>query len=449
MSCSPKVRLCAVIAGALAVCACGNPTSPDTTCRDETGQPLPLAPTSARVDLGRPTFSQSKNVTNPLFPISRLDRVLLLGSVGGVPLRVETTLMADPRTLEVNDREVETLVSQYVAWIGGRIAEVAIDLYAQADDGSVWYFGEDVFNYENGEVAETEGTWIAGEDGPAAMIMPANPRVGDVFRPENICGLVFEEVTVKSIGMTVTGPRGPLQGAIIAEELHMDGQRENKTFAPGYGEFSSGSGADLEAVALAVPIDALPGPVPASLRTITSGATSVFDAALAGDWAAATSTVGAMNTAWNTFRAGGVPPMLEPPMRTALLALTAGVGARQTGAARQAAVEVYRASLDFKLRHRPRAEIDLALLDNWTRQLVVDLAAGNKAGALGDVASLKWIRDRLARDLTESELRDIDTALSRLQTAAQTANAAAGGAAAAQLRAALSRVEGSPGRTRA
>ena len=141
--------------------------------------------------------------------------------------------------------------------------------------------------------------------------------------------------------------------------------------------------------------------------------------------------------------------MLEPPMRTALLALTAGVGARQTGAARQAAVEVYRASLDFKLRHRPRAEIDLALLDNWTRQLVVDLAAGNKAGALGDVASLKWIRDRLARDLTESELRDIDTALSRLQTAAQTANAAAGGAAAAQLRAALSRVEGSPGRTRA
>jgi hypothetical protein len=37
---------------------------------------------------------------------------------------------------------VDTLVSQYAAFLGGRIHEVASDSYAQADDGSVWYFGE-------------------------------------------------------------------------------------------------------------------------------------------------------------------------------------------------------------------------------------------------------------------------------------------------------------------
>jgi hypothetical protein len=64
--------------------------------------------------------------------------------------------------------------------------EVAVDVYAQADDGSVWYLGEDVVDYERGVAAPTAGTWRVGLDGPAAMIMLAHPRVGDVYRTENI-----------------------------------------------------------------------------------------------------------------------------------------------------------------------------------------------------------------------------------------------------------------------
>ena len=37
------------------------------------------------------------------------------------------------------------------------------------------------------------------------MIMPADPRVGDVYRPENIPGLVFEEVTVKETAAPFRG----------------------------------------------------------------------------------------------------------------------------------------------------------------------------------------------------------------------------------------------------
>ena len=75
------------------------------------------------------------------------------------------------------------LVSQYMAWRDGRLEEVALDRYAQADDGSVWYFGEDVVEYARGHVVSTEGTWLAGREGPPAMIMPAHPRVGDVSGP--------------------------------------------------------------------------------------------------------------------------------------------------------------------------------------------------------------------------------------------------------------------------
>jgi len=154
--------------------ACGSPTDSNAVCLDENGIPLPIAPSSARVDLARPSFSNPTSITNPLNPISALSRVVLLGSEGGLPLRVETTLLPYTKIIDLDGQPVEALVSQYIAWIDGRLAEVAIDWYAQADDGAVWYLGEDVFNYANGVVAETEGTWLAGEDGPAAMIMPAN-----------------------------------------------------------------------------------------------------------------------------------------------------------------------------------------------------------------------------------------------------------------------------------
>ena len=190
---------------------------------------LPIAPRRDRVDLVAPPFSNPTHVTNPLFPIAALHSAVLNGQVDGKPFRTETTLLPQTRIMEWTDRQcVEVLVSQYVAYSDGRIEEVALDLYAQDDQGSVWYLGEDVFNYKDGVIADTGGTWFAGQDGPAALIMPAAPKTGDVYRPENIAGLVFEEVTVKAVGQTVDGPGGPVSDAIVVEELHDDGSRERQ-----------------------------------------------------------------------------------------------------------------------------------------------------------------------------------------------------------------------------
>jgi hypothetical protein len=149
-----------------------------------------------------------------------------LGRVDGKAFRTEVTLLPDTRIVEWQGQQVETLISQYVAYLDGRLHEVAYDFYAQADDGSVWYFGEDVYNFKDGAIVDTHGTWIAGKDGPAAMIMPADPKVKDVYRPENIPGFVFEEVTVKSVAKTLDGPLGPIEGGLLIEELHMDGTTE-------------------------------------------------------------------------------------------------------------------------------------------------------------------------------------------------------------------------------
>ena len=214
-----------------------------------------------------PTFSDPTNVTNPLFPVSLQDSVLMLGHVDGKPFRTEVTLLPETRIIEWEGQRVETLVSQYNAFLDGRIEEVAYDYYAQADDGSVWYFGEDVFDFRDGAVVVTEGTWMAGRDGPAAMIMPGDPQVGDVYRTENAPGFVFEEVTVRSVGQTLQGPTGPIEGGLLADELHSDGKTEEKVFAPGYGEFYTAGGGDVEALALPVPADALDESMPPQLTT--------------------------------------------------------------------------------------------------------------------------------------------------------------------------------------
>jgi hypothetical protein len=136
------------------------------------------APTSKRVDVLRPVFSNPTAITNPLFPVSQLRSVIQVGKVDGKPFRSETTTLPTTGVVDWYGTKVPVVLSQYVAYLDGSITEVAIDRYAQADDGAVWYFGEDVIDYVNGAAAFTEGTWLAGRDGPPAMIMRPNQDSG-------------------------------------------------------------------------------------------------------------------------------------------------------------------------------------------------------------------------------------------------------------------------------
>jgi hypothetical protein len=377
-----------------------------------------IAPANRRVDLASPTFSNPTSVSNPLFPVSKQESVLLLGRVDGQPFRTEVTLLPETRFIEWQGRPVETLVSQYVAFLGGRIHEVAYDFYAQDDEGAVWYFGEDVFNFEDGVITDTHGTWLAGKDGPAAMIMPADPKVGDVYRPENIPGLVFEEVTVKAVNRTLDGPLGPVEGGLVIEELHLlDNTRERKTFGPGYGEFLTGGGGDVEALALAVPTDALSGPTPTELLALERGGKAVFAAADGKDWQLAKAEVRRMTSAWRTVRTGEIADRLGPQMSRALAQLVDGVERRNPRQARQAAVDVARWSLDLQLRHRPVAEIDLARLDLWAAQMQIDAAARDSAAVKGDFFSIDYVRDRIHQSLDPADLRRLNTELEELNGA--------------------------------
>src|SRR5438445_4527709 len=236
----------------------------------------PVLPVN-RVDVAQPTFSHPTEITNPLFPVSRRGSVVQVGEDAGERTKVEIMRLPGTKTIDWNG-SYGAVVSQMVVFKNGRIIEAALDYFAQADDGSVWYLGEDVSNFENGVVVNHEGTWRAGTDGPGGMIMPAEPKLGDVFNSENIPGLVSEVDTVTATGLTVQTPSGPVEGGISIRELLMDGKQEDKVYAPGYGEVTAVDldGSAHQELALAVPADASREPAPTELAALFEGAGSIF-----------------------------------------------------------------------------------------------------------------------------------------------------------------------------
>ena len=164
---------------------------------------------------------------------------------------------------------------------------------------------------------------------------------------------------------------------------------------------------------------------------------------VATDWNATSAAVDAMTTAWASYRTGGVPPLLETQMDTALTALTAAVTARNALDARMQAVQVARASLDFQLRHRPHTEIDVARFDLWAVQLLIDADNGimgdtSAAGdVMGDVTSLEWVWKRFAQTLDSATSSSLQAILADLRTAADAKDLTAARDAAVQLRTAV------------
>ena len=123
-------------------------------------------------------------------------------------------------------------------------------------------------------------------------------------------------------------------------------------------------------------------------------------------------------------------------MTDALERLAGAFHRRDEVGASQAALDVVRADLDLQLRYRPPVEVSLARFDLWTRQLELDAASGDQDSAFGDVATLGWIRDRIA--LGAADGQNIDDALRYLEAAVSAGELRAAADAAGRLRGTVS-----------
>jgi hypothetical protein len=103
----------------------------------------------------------------------------------------------------------------------------------------------------------------------------------------------------------------------------------------------------------------------------------------------------AIEAAWSELEGGDIPPLLAEQLAAAVEA----TATEDAGEAQQAAVDVFGAALDVELLYEEVPTIDRGRLEWWARQLIVDAAAADEAGAANDVAILQAIGRRLPSDL--------------------------------------------------
>ena len=133
---------------------------------------------------------------------------------------------------------VECVVVDHREWEGDKLIERTYDWFAQDDKGTVWYFGEDTKEYENGEVVSTKGSWEAGVDGAKpGIIMRADPKVGQSYYQEYYPGEAMDMARVLSFDASVRVPYGSFDRVLETKEWTplQPGFSEKKYYVRGVG----------------------------------------------------------------------------------------------------------------------------------------------------------------------------------------------------------------------
>jgi hypothetical protein len=132
---------------------------------------------------------------------------------------------------------VETRVVEEYETRNGELVEISRNYYAfDKTKGDVYYFGEDVDIYENGEVVSRDGAWLSGVDGAKfCLMMPGKPEIGDRFYMEMAPGAV-EQIEITNIDATLETPARVFKNVVSAREYdELDGGTSEKWYAPGIG----------------------------------------------------------------------------------------------------------------------------------------------------------------------------------------------------------------------
>ncbi len=183
------------------------------------------------------TFSRPREITNPYLPLANLKQDILEGMEGGKKFRVERTAKPDlHKAFKIGDKSIETLAFEDRAYEDGQLVEVAMDYFAQDDNGAVYYFGEDVDEYENGKIIGHAGAWLFGKDTPApGVLFPAQLKMNDKWRSEDVSNDISEIDELVSILEKVVTPAGTYENCAKVKEYLADGTIEYKYYAKGIG----------------------------------------------------------------------------------------------------------------------------------------------------------------------------------------------------------------------
>lgn len=195
------------------------------------------------------TFSLT--IDNSFFPLPVGQVWVLQGREQGQPIGLQITVLDETEDLYRGKKRVTTRVVEEVEWadtnpngvIDGTedLIEVSRNFFAQTQDGTVCYFGEEVDIFEGGVVVGHEGEWRADfRRNMPGIYMPADPQVGLTYQQEVAPAIAEDRATITRSG-SFTVPAGAFPDTITVRDFNpLDGSRTTKVYAREVGLIADG-----------------------------------------------------------------------------------------------------------------------------------------------------------------------------------------------------------------
>lgn len=159
--------------------------------------------------------------------------------------KVAVTVLDETKTITgvVDERDSSTTVTTRVVeereWKDDELIEVSRNFFAICPTTKdVFYFGEEVDDYKDGQVTSHGGAWLAGENGArAGLIMSGDPKVGMKYYQEIAPDVALDRAEVVSLDETLDTPAGEFSNSLMTQEgtALNPNEKEFKTYAPGIG----------------------------------------------------------------------------------------------------------------------------------------------------------------------------------------------------------------------
>ncbi len=139
--------------------------------------------------------------------------------------------------------KVLTRIVEEREWVDGELVEVSRNFFAICKKtNSVFYFGEDVDIYEDGEIVAHTGAWRAGENGAMpGIIMPGTFLLGSKYYQEYAPGVAEDRGENVEMGLGVETPAGIFSDCVkVVDTNPLDDvcareDGDEKIYCPGVG----------------------------------------------------------------------------------------------------------------------------------------------------------------------------------------------------------------------
>ena len=163
------------------------------------------------------TFSSEGR--NSFFILEPNYQLILRGATDeGVEAELIVTVLDETKEVDgVETRVVEERESE-----DGELVEISRNFFAICEEtSSVFYFGEEVEEYEDGQVVGHEGEWLAGEsDAEAGIIMPGTVLLGARYHQEIAPNVAQDRAEIIEDDEVLETPADTFENVLVVRETN-------------------------------------------------------------------------------------------------------------------------------------------------------------------------------------------------------------------------------------